>query len=324
MLSKASSGNDASFKGFHNLEEAYAWLFRSDIAPSDPDHPEFVGLYIPYNPNVIPDFGSNLQAPATPSRVQITQPSQSVSSPRLVQDSFHSPTIPSVSSNSRSSESPRTVPPPYEASESEPSYTQASSESRITPSTPSSRRARPSKRLNSSGRGQQSEGEEVGDVAPVFDLEIFTNLMANLNTSRGRALRRVAEEEEDKLPGKGKGRSVWDVPFLCTPPEGERVDTIERNITGYPTGFSSEPINAAFLRALEGRFNEVNTEYDLLSLFVRSTYDNATQDSIRSILEENPNFVQAMDRLTQAGMAVSDAFFLLALIRFITAVNEEL
>lgn len=155
---------------------------------------------------------------------------------------------------------------------------------------------------------------------------MLTNLMANLNTNRDRALQRAAEEEQARLPGKGKGKagSVWDIPSLCTPPKGERVDAVQRNFAGYPMGFTSELVNTAFLRRLEGRFDEINAEYDLLSLFVRSTYDNATQRTIRLILEENPDFVQAMDRLIEAGMPVNDAFFLLALIRFVTAVSGEL
>lgn len=275
---------------------------------ADPQNPPFTGTYIPHNTPASPASNqSRTQNERLPCSQNTSSSSASAPPMRRVPHSF-------TNSNENIAQTQQAHPPSSQQTRA----TSTTPRARPTPSTPST--PQPSSTTRSSRPLVDLSDDE--DASSWFSPNILANLLATLDTSRNQTLRQATQDRESRRGGKGKGKSLWHLPASCSPPSGERVDSLHRDIHGNPVSFSHTVVDHDLLRDLEGRFDEINGGFDVLALFIRSMFDGPSRRSIRLILEENGDFTATMESLTNAGMPVSDAFFLLALVRFVHAIRD--
>lgn len=125
-------------------------------------------------------------------------------------------------------------------------------------------------------------------------------------------------ESSSRLKGKGtlksKGTSVAS--GSCSPTTS-RTYHLYRDLNGEVTSSVPVTANEEFYRELEAMYNSIDSDTDLYHVFLESWYDEESREVIRDVTRGDLPFRIGMYRLVESGMVIGDAFFILALVKFL-------
>lgn len=138
----------------------------------------------------------------------------------------------------------------------------------------------------------------------------------------------TANESENKGKGKEKEKrkGVGSIGGSCSGSSQNssniRVDRLSRSLYGEITSSSFASADGQSSRDMEYFYNGVDIDFDMITLFLSTYYDQESRDLICAVLEADLPFNVAVERLQNAGMPLADAFFILAFFKFIRMIHE--
>lgn len=160
----------------------------------------------------------------------------------------------------------------------------------------------------------------TNDIFNSMSRDMMRSLVAHF-TAAGRVMENAEAAAEASSLKKGKGRKKSGAASTSSCSPDSQTHFARRGVNGIITSTSTVDASDEFYRELEELYNTIDVDTDLYHLFLQSWFDAESRDIIRDVTEANLSFTVGMRRLVAAGMAIYDAFFILALVKFLRDLN---